>query len=464
MSEDYSADLQQLYLEFLLADKDLFVRCNAILESSYFDRQFRDTVDFIQKHADEYNDVPMLEQVKGVAGVEISDVRDKLTTEHKNWFMDNFEQFCRHKALEAAILKSADMLENKEYGTVEGIIKAATEIGLAKNFGTNYWDDPAGRIQSIKDNRGQNSSGWETFDRVLYGGFNPGELNIFAGGSGSGKSLFMQNLALNWALQGKNVVYISLELSEELCAMRLDAMLTGMSTKDVMKNSSDVELQVKMASKKAGKLQVIQMKNGTTVNDIKAYMREYQIQHNLHVDALLVDYLDLMMPVTVKVNPSDQFIKDKFVSEELRNLATELGILFVTASQLNRGAVDEIEFDHSHIAGGISKINTADNLIGIFSSRPMRERGRVQIQFMKTRSSSGVGSKLDLSFNIDSLRIQDLDESERDDPNSDTTSIYQKLKTKTTIEAGETVTENNMAADPQVNPTDRLKSLLRKSE
>ena len=464
MSEDYSADLQQLYLEFLLADKDLFVRCNAILESSYFDRQFRDTVDFIQKHADEYNDVPMLEQVKGVAGVEISDVKDKLTTEHKNWFMDNFEQFCRHKALEAAILKSADMLENKEYGTVEGIIKAATEIGLAKNFGTNYWDDPAGRIQSIKDNRGQNSSGWETFDRVLYGGFNPGELNIFAGGSGSGKSLFMQNLALNWALQGKNVVYISLELSEELCAMRLDAMLTGMSTKDVMKNSSDVELRVKMASKKAGKLQVIQMKNGTTVNDIKAYMREYQIQHNLHVDALLVDYLDLMMPVTVKVNPSDQFIKDKFVSEELRNLATELGILFVTASQLNRSAVDEIEFDHSHIAGGISKINTADNLIGIFSSRAMRERGRVQIQFMKTRSSSGVGSKLDLAFNMDSLKIEDLDPDDQEDEGA-VTSIYQKLKTKSSVApAGESVTENNMDANPQVDATDRLKSLLRKSE
>ena len=464
MSEDYSAELQQLYLEFLLADKDLFVRCNAILESSYFDRQFRDTVDFIQKHADEYNDVPMLEQVKGVAGVEISDVKDKLTTEHKNWFMDNFEQFCRHKALEAAILKSADMLENKEYGTVEGIIKEATEIGLAKNFGTNYWDDPAGRIQSIKDNRGQNSSGWETFDRVLYGGFNPGELNIFAGGSGSGKSLFMQNLALNWALQGKNVVYISLELSEELCAMRLDAMLTGMSTKDVMKNSSDVELRVKMASKKAGRLQVIQMKNGTTVNDIKAYMREYQIQHNLHVDALLVDYLDLMMPVTVKVNPSDQFIKDKFVSEELRNLATELGILFITASQLNRSAVDEIEFDHSHIAGGISKINTADNLIGIFSSRAMRERGRVQIQFMKTRSSSGVGSKLDLAFNMDSLKIEDLDPDEQEDEGA-VASIYQKLKTKSSVApAGETVSENNMDANPQVDATDRLKSLLRKSQ
>ena len=463
MSEDYSTDLQKLYIEFLLADKDLFVRCNAILDSSYFDRQFRDTVEFIQKHVEEYSDVPMLEQVNAVGNIGASDVRATMTDEHKNWFMDNFEQFCRHKALEQAILKSADKLENKEYGTVEGIIKAATEIGLAKDFGTNYWEDPAGRIQTIKDSRGQNSTGWMTFDKFLYGGFNTGELNIFAGGSGSGKSLFMQNLALNWALQGKNVVYISLELSEELCSMRLDAMLTGMGTKDVMKNPSDVELRVKMASKKAGGLQIVQMKNGCTVNDIRAYLKEFQIQNNIRVDALLIDYLDLMMPVSVKVNPNDQFIKDKFVSEELRNLAIELGVLFVTASQLNRSAVDEIEFDHSHIAGGISKINTADNLIGIFSSRAMRERGRVQIQFMKTRSSSGVGQKLDLKFNVDSLRIEDLDEDEQED--TSTTSIYQKLKTKSSVApAGENVAENNMDASPQIDATDRLKSLLRKAD
>ena len=463
MSEEYSTDLQKLYIEFLLADKDLFVRCNAILKSSYFDRQFRDTVEFIQKHVDEYSDIPMLEQVNAVNNIGVTDVKATMTDEHKNWFMDEIEKFCRHKALEQAILASADKLENKEYGTVEGIIKQAVEIGLAKDFGTDYWEDPAGRIQAIKDSRGQNSTGWLTFDKYLYGGFNLGELNIFAGGSGSGKSLFMQNLALNWALQGKNVVYITLELSEELSSMRLDAMLTGMGTKDVMKNVSDVELRVKMASKKAGGLQIVQMKNGCTVNDIKAYMKEFQIQNNIKVDALLIDYLDLMMPVSVKVNPNDQFIKDKFVSEELRNLAIEYNILFVTASQLNRSAVDEIEFDHSHIAGGISKINTADNLIGIFSSRAMRERGRVQIQFMKTRSSSGVGQKLDLKFNVESLRIEDLDEDEQED--TSTTSIYQKLKTKTTVApAGESVTENNIEADPQVDMADRLKSLLRKSD
>ena len=100
------------------------------------------------------------------------------------------------------------------------------------------------------------------------------------------------------------------------------------------------------------------------------------------------------------------FVKDKYVSEELRNLAKELNCVFVTASQLNRGAVDEIEFDHSHISGGLSKINTADNVFGIFTSRAMRERGRYQLQLMKTRSSSGVGQKIDLEFDVESLRIR----------------------------------------------------------
>jgi hypothetical protein len=82
-------------------------------------------------------------------------------------------------------------------------------------------------------------------------------------------------------------------------------------------------------------------------------------------------------------------------------------VLFVTASQLNRSAVEEIEFDHSHISGGISKINTADNVFGIFTSRAMRERGKYQIQCMKSRSSTGVGQKIDLDYNIETMRITD---------------------------------------------------------
>jgi hypothetical protein len=131
-------------------------------------------------------------------------------------------------------------------------------------------------------------------------------------------------------------------------------------------------------------------------------------------------------------------VKDKYVSEELRNLAKELGVLMVTASQLNRSAVEEIEFDHSHISGGISKINTADNVFGIFTSRAMKERGKYQIQCMKSRSSTGVGQKIDLEYNIETMRITDPGESDDMGGKSSTMSIMDSIKAKATANAAST--------------------------
>jgi hypothetical protein len=219
--------------------------------------------------------------------------------------------------------------------------------------------------------------------------------------------------------------------------MRLDSMTTGIGTRDIFRNIDDVELKVKMLQKRSGNLQIKYMPSGKNCNDIRAYLKEYQVKTGVKPDVLLIDYLDLMMPLSVKVSPSDLFVKDKYVSEEIRNLAMETQCITVTASQLNRSAVEEIEFDHSHISGGLSKIMTADNVIGIFTSRAMKERGRYQIQFMKTRSSSGVGQKVDLEFNVDTLRISDLGEEDNENysssqsgnkPSSGTTSVMDSLK------------------------------------
>jgi hypothetical protein len=171
------------------------------------------------------------------------------------------------------------------------------------------------------------------------------------------------------------------------------------------------------------------------------------------------------MPVSAKVSPNDLFVKDKYVSEELRNLAKELSILMVTASQLNRSAVEEIEFDHSHISGGISKINTADNVFGIFTSRAMKERGKYQIQCMKSRSSTGVGQKIDLEYNIETMRITDLAEDEQyQEFKKRAPSIYESIKAKSQIVPGEaTATEpdepGKISADVQ---STKLKQLLGK--
>jgi replicative DNA helicase len=223
-------------------------------------------------------------------------------------------------------------------------------------------------------------------------------------------------------------------------------MLTGINTRSIFKDLDDVEMKVKMIGKKSGAMQIKYMPSGKNANDIRAYLKEYEIKMGRKVDVLLVDYLDLLMPISKRVAPSDLFIKDKFVSEELRNLAMELQCVFVTASQLNRAAVEEVEFDHSHISGGLSKIQTADNVIGIFTSRAMRERGRYQIQLMKTRSSSGVGMKVDLEFDIETLRISDLPEDEQESTNGasrGTGSIIDSIKRKTEVSNNEGTTRED---------------------
>ena len=319
------------------------------------------------------------------------------------------------------------------------------QTGLVKDLGLEYFENPKERLEWIKQQSGAVSTGWKAIDQKLYGGLNRGEITIFAGGSGAGKSLFLQNFGVNWSLAGLNVVYISLELSEQLISMRLDSMVSGYAAREIMKNMDDVHLKVKMKSKSAGKFRVKYMPSGITANDIRAFLREYEIQSGVKVDCLLVDYLDLMMPISGKVSAENTFIKDKFVSEELRNLAVERELLLVTASQLNRGAVEEIEFDHHHIAGGISKIQTADNVVGIFTSNAMRERGRYQIQFMKTRSSSGVGSKVDLKFNPDTLRVSDLDDDDEDALTVTTSSLVDQLKRSNSIKADEPSAENTVS-------------------
>ena len=458
MLKDYGLEVQRLFLEMMLQDASSYVRVQNIFNTENFDRDLRPAAEFIKKHSDDFKTLPTAEQISAATGIKLAQVPD-LNDGHFEWFMQEFESFTRRQELERAILKAADLLEKGDYDPVEKLIKDAVQISLTKDMGIDYFDDPALRINRYFNSGGQVSTGWPQMDRLLYGGFSRGELNIFAGGSGSGKSLVMMNIALNWLQQGLSGVYVSLELSEDLCALRTDAMLTNMGTKEIRKDIDTTELKVKMMAKKSGQYRVKALPAQSNINDIRSYIKEVQIQTGLRVDFIMVDYLDLLMPVSAKVSPNDLFVKDKYVSEELRNLAKELNVLFVTASQLNRSAVEEVEFDHSHISGGISKINTADNVFGIFTSRAMKERGRYQIQCMKSRSSTGVGQKIDLEYNIETMRITDSGESADDSSRGfiKKPSIYDSIKTQSRVTESTDNDVSKVTAD--VNSA-KLKQLL----
>lgn len=442
--KEYSPDLQKLFLEMMLQDAQNFVRVQNIYNPENFDRSLRAAAEFFREHTTDHKTLPTREQVKAACGVELREVPD-VSEGHNDWFLKEFESFSKRQELERAILKAADMIEKGEYDPVEKLIKDAVQISLTKDMGTDYFREARNAIEHYYDNGGQVSTGWPSLDKVLYGGFSRGQLNIFAGGSGSGKSLVMMNMALNWLQQGLSGVYISLELSEELCTLRTTAMLSSMGTKDIRKDLDTATMKVNLVGKKSGRYQIKALPAQSNINDIRAYLKEVQIQTGIKVDFVMVDYLDLLMPVSAKVAPSDLFVKDKYVSEELRNLSSELNILLVTASQLNRSAVEEIEFDHSHISGGISKINTADNVFGIFTSRAMRERGRYQIQAMKTRSSNGVGQKIDLAYDIETMRITDtLEQNDSEDaPRNLGSSILGQIKPRSNLNTASAVNTDN---------------------
>lgn len=464
--KEFNEDIENLFVQFLYSDPETFVRVKNIMDPTFFEEpDNRKIVKFLMDYTTDHTFLPTNEQVKAITGKTVEKITD-INEDHSAWFMKEFERFCQQKAAKQAVYESLDLIQADRLGEVVEKIKKAAELGVVKDLGIDYFLDPGARLKEMRDKSTMISTGWKTIDAKLYGGIERGTLTIWAGQSGAGKSLFLQNQAMNWAELGLNVVYISLELSEKLCAMRLDAMTSGFSTKEIMKNIEEVHLRVRAYHKKFGKgsVQIKQLPNGCNANDIRAYIKEYEIQTQRKVDAVLVDYLDLCSPLNKRVDPGNLFVKDKYVSEELRNIAVDLQVIMVTASQLNRGSHDEIEFDHSHIAGGISKINTADNVIGIFTTISMKEGGRYQVQFMKTRSSAGVGSKVDLKFDVRTLRIVDLEEGEDDATSAAATNILESLQKKNVVSNKDTTgTGPKTGGENPLKQAQALRNLVRKS-
>jgi KaiC/GvpD/RAD55 family RecA-like ATPase len=225
----------------------------------------------------------------------------------------------------------------------------------------------------------------------------------------SGKSLFLQNIALNWVETGKNVIYISLELAEDLISLRFDAMISKRGTKAVFKDIDETAFEIISAGRNAGKLIIKRMKEGTNCNDIRAYIKEYEIKTGVKPDAVVLDYIDLLHPNNKKIDVSNLFVKDKYTSEEFRGFLEEFQYLSATASQLNRGSVEveDGDFNQAHIAGGISKLNTADNAFAIHTNLAMKEDGIYRIIVLKGRTSDSVNQKVEFGYNNRTMRITD---------------------------------------------------------
>jgi len=186
----------------MVTNAELYTRVINIINPQNFDRTLRPVAEFIIEHTTKYNLMPDPVQIKAATGEMIEPIPE--IADQVDWFLEEFEGFTKRQELERAIMKAADMLEKGDFDPVEKVIKDAVQISLQRDMGTDYFADPKDRLNRYFNQGGQVSTGWPQLDRLMYGGMSRGELNIFAGGSGSGKSLVMMNLALNFLNQGLN--------------------------------------------------------------------------------------------------------------------------------------------------------------------------------------------------------------------------------------------------------------------
>lgn len=397
---------QKLLIEYMLAAPDTLALCHPILSSKYFDPEYRKAVQFMLEYYSEFRAAPTINQVHAESGINI--VEQHPTLSERDWTCVEIEKFCRRKALEHAAIQAPALINNDQGEQFEQLVKDALAISLTKDLGLDYFRDPLGRLEQMSQRPMRTSTGLRDLDHLLGGGLARTEMILFCANSGGGKSITLGNLAVNFLKQGLNVLYLSLELSEEMISQRFDIMFSGIPSISVGTRHKEIALAVNKASKGMGQFLIKRMQSGTTANQIRGYLKECEAKSSFLPDLIIVDYLDIM-GANEQVSADNVSEKDKRTAEQLRDIGFSYNAFMASASQLNRSAIDAEHLNQSHTAGGLTKVNTVDWQIAIVQNSAMKALGEIMYTFLKARSSDAVGKSIYLKWDNTRLTISDKD-------------------------------------------------------
>lgn len=403
---------QRLIISALVANRDLMALAGVLLKPSYFDPSLKKSVKFISDYFAKYKDVPKAATVRAETGVILEDV-GTVSRAEVLYVADEVEKFCRDKAVEEAILAGPEHLRKGEMSKIIEQLKAAISVGLTKDLGLDYFSDPEERLKKTLQTQARISTGWAEIDDFLGGGLARQELITFLANSGGGKSMTMLNLAHNLIRQGLNGIYISLEMAEGVVTKRLDSMVSHIAQADLFRDMHKVAIAVEKARNKGyGRFFVKRFpENRTNIQTITSYLQQLEQATGFRPDFIVIDYIDIM-GTTHSISLDNLFIKDKYVTEEIRSLGFDYDCIMISAAQLGRGAIEAEKLNQSHIQGGISKINTSDYVIGVRQTDMMRSQGEIYFDILKSRNSNGVGKNTLLGWDPVSLVVSSRSKTE----------------------------------------------------
>lgn len=291
------------------------------------------------------------------------------------------EQFIKRKALFHAIMDTAKQLHTTDPAELIHRFDNICNINLTTNFGLDLFRDIDKVIDDIKNKDKTISSGWDFIDRNIGGGFleQGRAIYVFAGETNIGKSIVLGNVATNIARKGKNVLLITLEMSELVYAKRLCSNITAIPAN--MLESESEALRDAMNANKKGSIIVKEFPPSTvTPNQLQGFIKRL-IASGVRIDAIVLDYINLLTSTI----GTGLYEKIKYIVEQVRAMTYIFNCPLITATQLNRGGVGAMNPKTDTISESFGLAATADVLVSIFQSDEDRELGIIRFGFMKNR-------------------------------------------------------------------------------
>ena len=450
--------IERTALTNLISNEDYARKVLPFIKGNYFDvKEERVIFEEIYNFVDKYKKIPTQTSLE----IEVGERKDLTEIEYKkvvdiiqtlnpvevdfNWLIDTTEKFCKDKAIYNAIVDGISIIDGKDKDrnrdSIPSILTDALSVSFDNAVGHDYILDADSRFDFYHRIEEKIPFDLEYFNKITKGGLPPKTLNIALAGTGVGKSLFMCHMAANCLSQGKNVLYVTLEMAEERIAERIDANLMNISMEDLQdlpKKMFDDKM-AKIMKKTSGKLIVKEYPTASAnSNHFRGLIKELAIKKSFKPDIIFIDYLNICASSRFKGNANvGSYFYIKAIAEELRGLAVETNVPIMSATQTTRSGFISSDVGLEDTSESFGLPATADLMFALISTEELEELNQIAVKQLKNRYNDptmnrrfvlGIDRAKMKLFDVD-IKEQDLvDDGQEDIPTFDKSSFGKKEK------------------------------------
>ena len=401
------ARLEQTILKNLIQSEEFARKCVPFIKSDYFtDPEERVVFQEITKYFESYTKNPTVEALlinldnssnlsdtvlKNAKGI-VAKVKTDTEETPQDWLVTETEQWCKDRAVYIAVMDSIEVLDKKSQrstGEIPELLKDALSVSFDTNIGHDVLEDAEARFEFYNMEEEKIPFDLEYFNKITKGGLPNKTLNICLAGTGVGKSLFMCHQAASCLMMNKNVLYITMEMSEERIAERIDANIMNIPMKDIPemnKKLYDKKID-KLKSKTKGKLIVKEYPTASAhVGHFRHLLQELDIKKDFQPDIIFVDYLNICSSARVKPGSgANSYTLVKSIAEELRGLAVEFDVPLVSATQTTRSGYGSTDIGLEDTSESFGLPATADLMFALITSDELEELDQLVVKQLKNR-------------------------------------------------------------------------------